>query len=154
MTELMGCAEDPALNGETLPGVDDDSGALISQLFSGSRFSAGKHVVNATLPSDVPPERQLELRVVSAPHAKVAYVWEGVLGNTGPLTGPGALKGLNPPAKIQVVGDQAIWCVGYNERQPGCFVFNTSSPQISKPVSPANFERNFHDLAFDGTIGL
>jgi hypothetical protein len=130
---------------------DASSGAMVSQLFSGLRLSAGKHAINATLPT-ILTGRQLELRVVSAPHAKVDYVWEGVLGNTGPLTGPGALKGLNPPAKIQVVGDLAVWCLGYNERQPGCFVFNTSSPQISSPVSPANFERNFHDLTFDGTI--
>ena len=131
------------------------SGVMVSRLFSGLHFSAGKHAItiNATLlPNDTLSKRHLELRVVSAPHAKVKYVWEGVLGNTGPLTGPGALKGLNPPRKIQVVGEQAVWCLGYNERQPGCFVFNLSNPQVSVPVSPANFERNFNDLSFDGRI--
>ena len=132
---------------------DTTTGAMVQQLFSGRRFTAGAHAVSTTLPaSEVAPGRQLEMRVVATPHDTIKYVWEGVLGNTGPLTGPGALKGLNPPAKIQVVGDQAVWCLGYNERQPGCFVFNTSNPQISAPVSPANFERVFHDVAFDGTI--
>eukprot|EP01050_Picozoa_sp_SAG11_P022955 SAG11_NODE_4475_length_1881_cov_7.488777_2_plen_186_part_01 len=109
---------------------DADSGVMVRQLFSGRRMSAGRHPIRVTLPAgEVPPDRQLELRVVSAPtptssSSSSRYLWEGVIGNTGPLVGPGALKGLNPPSKIQVVGDQAVWCLGYNERQPGCFVFN------------------------------
>jgi hypothetical protein len=162
---------------------DAGSGVMVRQLFSGRRVAAGRHTVRVSLPAaEAPPGRQLELRVVRAPapptpppaaaaapssSSSSRYIWEGVVGNTGPLVGvsvaavgrrptncrthllivcvvaggggvhmqPGALKGLNPPRTIQVVGDQAVWCLGYNERQPGCFVFNTSSPQISRPVS-------------------
>ena len=52
----------------------------------------------------------LELFVVN--NKNVSYDWQGVIGNTGPLNGPGGLKGLSPPIKIQIVGNQAVWGVG------------------------------------------
>ena len=102
-------------DGITSAGVFDvASGTQVHQVFSGKRLKGGtRHKVNVSLNSSTGGTgRKLELRVASAPHSKVKYVWEGVIGNTGPLTGPGAMKGLNPPSKIQVVGDQAVWCLG------------------------------------------
>jgi hypothetical protein len=93
-------------------------------------------------------DESFEFVVVSS--AGVDWEWEGVVGNTGPVNGPGALRGLNPPSHIAVVGGTALWCLGYNERQPGCFVFNLSNPQVSVPVSSPNFERLYGFLAFDG----
>ena len=74
-------------------------GRLIQHVFSGKALSAGSHtveldplaLVGAGGSSSADP---LELRVVSS---SIKYDWEGVIGNTGPLNGPGALKGLNPP---------------------------------------------------------
>ena len=56
---------------------DASSGVMVSRLFSGLRFSAGKHAVTideTLLSNDAFLERELELRVVSAPDAKVKYV--------------------------------------------------------------------------------
>ena len=36
----------------------------------------------------------------------VSYDWQGVVGNTGPLNGPGALTGLNPPLKNQIAREK------------------------------------------------
>ena len=78
----------------------------------GRRLATGSHSVD--LDDDVlagAAAGELELRLVSSGGGGVTYDWQGVLGNTGPLNGPGALKGLNPPLKIQVVGDRAVWGV-------------------------------------------
>ena len=73
-------------------------------------------------------------------------------GNTGPLNGPGALKVLNPPLKIQIVGDTAVWGLGYNERQPSIFSFKLDKPQVSAPVSLDAFDRLYSDFATDGEL--
>lgn len=127
-------------------------GSLVQHLFSGKSLPAGEHTIDvgSSLDSEAGAEGGLEVRAVSNPGA--VYEWQGVVGNTGPLNGPGALKGLNPPFKIQVVGDRAVWGVGYNERQPAVFSFNLSSPQISSPVSLNAFDRLFTDFATDGRL--
>ena len=67
-------------------------GSLVRHVFSGRVLAAGVHTVEldegavARAAGDEP----LELRVVSS--SGVAYDWQGVIGNTGPLNGPGALK--------------------------------------------------------------
>jgi hypothetical protein len=50
------------------------------------------------------------------------------------------------------VGQQAYWCLGYNERQPSCFTFNLTNPQVSSPVSLAAFDRLYQDFATDGEL--
>ena len=132
-------------NGSISAGIMDGSGKVVQQLISGQWMASGNHSITLPLGTknilqSAPPPH----RLVVINNAGVSYKWEGVLGNTGPLNGPGALKGLNPPAKIVVVGEQAMWCLGYNERQPGCFVFNLTNPQVSEPVTSPNFERVGH----------
>jgi len=143
----------------------------VLQLWSGRWLEAGEHAVpeaedaldrlvgaetygrragSAIGTPGGPEAGRYEMHVVSS--GNVSYHWDGVIGNTGPLNGPGALKGLNPPLKLAIAGDRAVWCIGYNERQPGCFTFNLSTPQNSAPVSLASFERVFGDLATDGEL--
>ena len=128
-------------------------GSLVQHVFSGKALAAGTHTVELgehTLARGG-GAGPLELRVVSS-GSGIAYDWEGVIGNTGPLNGPGALKGLNPPLKIQIVGERAVWGLGYNERQPSVFSFNLSSPQVSSPVSLNAFDRLYNDFATDGDL--
>ena len=126
-------------------------GVLVRHIFSGKRLAAGRHSVElSTVAEQERLAGNLELRVVSG--SRLSYDWEGVVGNTGPLNGPGALKGLNPPLKIQIVGNRAVWGLGYNERQPSIFSFNLSSPQISAPVSLDAFDRLYLDFATDGEL--
>jgi hypothetical protein len=68
------------------------AGQLIRSLFSGRHYKAGPHNLEVELPADGGDDDDgYELRVVSSGATK--YEWEGVIGNTGPLNGPGALKG-------------------------------------------------------------
>ena len=127
-------------------------GTLIQHVFSGKALAEGRHTVELDEGAieRAGPGETLELRVVSS--SGIQYEWEGVIGNTGPLNGPGALKGLNPPLKIQIVGDRAVWGLGYNERQPSVFSFNLSQPQISTPVTLDAFDRLYTDFATDGKL--
>ena len=58
----------------------------------------------------------LEVRVQ---HANVSYTWEGVIGNTGPATGPNTLvSGGDGPVSLAINGNIGVVAVGYNEVQP------------------------------------
>ena len=127
-------------------------GTLVQHVFSGKAMAAGRHTVelDERVVEQAGAGEALELRVVSS--SGVKYEWQGVIGNTGPLNGPGALKGLNPPLKIQIVGDRAVWGLGYNERQPSVFSFNLSNPQVCAPVTLDAFDRLYTDFATDGEL--
>ena len=47
--------------------------------------------------------------------SNVSYTWEGVVGNSGPATGPNVQSSLDVVRSIAVAGGIGIVSVGYNE---------------------------------------
>lgn len=121
----------------TSAGVYDSDGILLRTLWRGERRSAGAHdeIWDGRDDHGVPvPAGTVEMRLL---HHRIAYVWEGVVGNSSD-TFDGALahKAYLPPTGIAVNGDEVIYASGYNERQPGLHVFRMQAPQrASRPFA-------------------
>ena len=114
----------------TSAGVYDSDGVLLRTLWRGEARGAGTHEESWDGRDDqgAPvPAGTVELRLL---HHRIAYVWEGVIGNSSD-TFDGALahKSYLPPIGLAVNGDEVIYASGYNERQPGLHVFRTGAPQ-------------------------
>ena len=79
-------------------------GGLVWDGSSDQHSSAMGHAVRLT---------GLEVRVQ---HSNVSYTWEGVIGNTGPATGPNTLvSGGEGPVSLAINGNVGFVAVGYNE---------------------------------------
>eukprot|EP00041_Stephanoeca_diplocostata_P034997 m.1216526 g.1216526 ORF g.1216526 m.1216526 type:complete len:1148 (+) comp24614_c0_seq3:114-3557(+) len=135
---------------------DKTANQMVHTLWSGvEQFAGINHFAldKSNLTTEMIENPELyDIRVVGS--GKIQYIWQGVLGNTGPLTGPGVLRCLDPIADITIAGGKLVWCCGYNERQPGCFTFDLDKPQISMPVSLTSFERDFVGATYDNNSGL
>ena len=77
----------------------------------------------------------VELRLI---HHRMAYVWEGVIGNSSAAAGgPSAHRSFLPPTSIAPVGSRIHYAVGYNEGQPGLHGFASGAPQVDIRALPS-----------------
>ncbi len=114
----------------TSAGVYDSEGRLLRTLWRAEELPVGQHQQAWDGRDDqgqVVAARDIEIRVV---HHRLAYVWEGVIGNSSrSFGGPRLHRAYLPPTSILIHGDRAIYAVGYNEGMPGLHGFALSTPQ-------------------------
>ncbi|GAB4018646.1 hypothetical protein GCM10028808_53900 [Spirosoma migulaei] len=117
-------------------GVYDSKGILVRTLFSGIRYSAGRHRLEWDRKDDfeVPvPEGNYHIRVLSN---NATYTWEGVIGNTSiSFTGAGVHRGWYPPSSLVIAGDTAFYCNMYQEGNLPLNRFLLSNPQKNLPMN-------------------
>ncbi|MFM9914373.1 MAG: hypothetical protein ACKVOX_01090, partial [Rhizobacter sp.] len=113
----------------TSAGVYNSEGRLLRTLWRADELPAGPHQQTWDGRDDrgqpVAPQ-DIEIRVI---HHRLAYVWEGVVGNSSSaFGGPQLHKAFLMPASIAIEGNRAFYTVGYNEMQTGLHGFMLSDP--------------------------
>ncbi len=115
----------------TSAGVYDLQGRLLRTLWRAETLPAGAQrrtwdgrddQGQAVAPAEV------EFRLI---HHRMAYVWEGVIGNSSTAAGgPSVHRSFLPPTSIAPVANRIHYAVGYNEGQPGIHGFALGAPQV------------------------
>lgn len=137
----------------TSAGVYDHEGRLLRTLWRGVTLPAGPHQRTWDGRDDrgqaIAPQN-VEIRVL---HHHLSYVWEGVIGNSsGTFGGPQLHRAFLPPTSIVLLGNRAIYAVGYNEGQPGLHGFALSAPQYdTRPLPSTDPFASYAMLAVDAT---
>ncbi len=117
----------------TSAGVFDDDGVLLRTLWSGQRYPAGTHTVTWDNRDDAgQPVSNRAVKVALIYH-RVAYRWDGVIGNTSAaFTGSQVHHSMFPPTSMAISTDRALYAVGYNEGQTGGHGFALIDPQVDR----------------------
>lgn len=137
----------------TSAGVYGREGQLLRTLWRAEALPAGPHQRTWDGLDDrgqVVAAQDIEIRVL---HHRMTYVWEGTIGNSsGSFGGPQLHRAFLPPTSIVVLGDRAIYAVGYNEGQPGLHGFALSAPQYdTRPLPSTDPFASYAMLAADAT---
>ena len=137
----------------TSAGVYDREGRLLRTLWRAEALPAGVHQMAWDGRDDrgqPVAAKNIEIRVV---HHRLAYVWEGVIGNSsGAFGGPQLHRAFLPPTSLVIQSDRAIYAVGYNEGQPGLHGFALSAPQNdTRPLPSTDPFVSYAMLAADAT---
>lgn len=137
----------------TSAGVYDRSGRLLRTLWRAETLPAGVSRQSWDGRDDrgqpVAPQ-DIEIRLV---HHRIAYVWEGVIGNSsGSFGGAQLHRAFLPPTSLVIQGERAIYAVGYNEGQPGLHGFALSAPQHgTRPFPSTDPFVSYSMIAADAT---
>lgn len=124
-------------NSTTSAGVFDSSGRLLRTLWRAEELPAGPYqrIWDERDDRGQPVAAQdIEIRVI---HHRLAYAWEGVIGNSSSaFGGPQLHKAFLMPTSIAIQGNRAFYTVGYNEMQTGLHGFMLSTPnQNTRPLA-------------------
>jgi hypothetical protein len=92
-----------------------------------------------------------ELRWVDT--SALEYEWQGVVGNTGPLTGVDVQISLNPFRGTAYAGNSSVTAVGYSEGHVGTTMSPVGEPSRLIPIGHSDFRRDFSIPATDGEVG-
>ncbi len=136
----------------TSAGVYDLQGRLLRTLWRAEPLPAGAQRRTWDGRDDqgqpVPPA-DVEFRLI---HHRVAYVWEGVIGNSSTAAGgPSVHRSFLPPTSIVPVAGRIYYAVGYNEGQPGIHGFAPGTPQVdTRPLTSTDPFVSYAMLASDG----
>jgi len=84
--------------------------------------------------------------------SNVSYVWEGVVGNSGPAVGNKVLKSLGQMQNVAVVGGVAFVTLGYNEGQTSMKMFDVERPHSWTDVGHTDLTAGFNTVAYDGEV--
>lgn len=82
----------------------------------------------------------------------MSYIWEGVVGNSGPAVGNKVLKSLGKLENVAVVGGIGFVTLGYNEGQTSMKMFNVESPHSWTDVGHTDLTAGFATVAYDGEV--
>jgi len=82
----------------------------------------------------------------------VAYVWEGVVGNTGPAVGQHVLRAPAPVRDMAIAGDIDVRALGYNEAMSSTTTYRPAAPSSSMAVGHPDYHRVFALTATDGEV--
>jgi hypothetical protein len=75
--------------------------------------------------------------------SNVSYIWEGVVGNSGPAVGNKVLKSLGKLENIAVVGGIGFVTLGYNEGQTSMKMFDVENPHSWTDVGHTDLTAGF-----------
>lgn len=116
----------------TSAGLFDASGRLVRTLWRAEALPAGEQVRHWDGLDDQQsplPVGAYEMRLI---HHRVAYRWEGVVGNSsGQAGGATQHKAFLPPTSLAATGDRIYYATGYNEAQSGLHAFRVNDPQTN-----------------------
>ncbi len=136
-------------------GLFGADGRLLRTLWSGrSAPAAGEVEVwwDGELDEHVDPSAcdspGCEIRLIAS---NVTYTWEGLIGNTGPSTGPNILRsGGTGPTSLALAGNFGFVTLGYNEGQTGMKMFLASNPHQWIDIAHPDRLTVFNHVATDG----
>ena len=116
----------------TSAGIYDAAGRLVRTLWRAQALPAGAQLHRwdglADQQQALPPAAY-EMRLI---HHRVAYRWDGVVGNTsGQANGATQHKAFLPPTSLAAVADRIYYATGYNEAQSGLHAFRINDPQTN-----------------------
>jgi hypothetical protein len=94
---------------------------------------------------------KFELRWVDT--SALGYEWQGVIGNTGPLTGVDVQISLGPFRGTAYAGNTSVTAVGYSEGHVGTTMSPVAEPSRLIPIGHSDFRRDFSIPATDGEVG-
>ena len=137
----------------TSAGVYDGQDRLVRTLWRGQAFAAGSHQRPWDQRDDAGlavADGDYRFKLI---HHQIAYVWEGVIGNSSDrFGGPSVHKAFLPPSSIAIDGDRAFYAVGYNEGQPGLHGFALRAPQAdTRPLPSTDPFVAYSMIAVDAT---
>ncbi len=141
---------------DTSAGVYNTStGALIRTIWNNVQYPAGTSYGvwdgNDDNGNPVATGTSYQIKMI---YHNVAYVWEGMIGNTSASqTGANVYHSFQPMQDMAIVGTQAFYSVGYNEGQDPFHQFTVGAPQVPSEINPGFNDcfSNFTYLAADGT---
>jgi hypothetical protein len=129
-------------------------GSLVHTLFTRTDVAAGP--VSFEWPDGVAESDggvQVRLQL-----SNTSYVWEGVIGNSGPATGELVIRSFSPPQGLATIGNMGLVATGYNEGQSGMKMFMLDDPHRWWHMAHADESQVFGfpggGVATDGDVGF
>ena len=89
---------------------------------------------------------------VRAIGANVSYVWEGVVGNSGPQTGLHVLRALFEIADLDIADGLGSFAYGYTERIMPSSMWRTATPALPQSTGHENYHSVTRFVANDGEL--
>ncbi len=133
----------------TSAGAFKPDGTLIRTLWRSVEYKPGVHTTVWDGKDDngnTVPAGSYQIKVLTH---NVNYVWEGVIGNTSAsLTGPNVHR--TNMVGLAIDGTNGFYSVGYAERMPGMYRFNTGSPQVPTSLPHEEDGGTWNYVATDG----